>query len=134
MLEIPLGDAQSGEIAEVRLYKSGTTVTNAQFRIHFFLRVPTIGAGDDAALSLTPVDIIDAIGRWDVTIDQAYANGAYGTGNPTAGGARTPFRQMFPKDAVGNSYSLWAAIEARAGYQRAASEVFRIRALIYRTS
>ena len=122
----------AGEITEVRLYKSGTGVSGSSFRVHFFLRTFTIQNGDNAALSITPTDITDAIGRWDVTVDQAYTGGAFGVGVPTAGGSRSPFRNPYPTSA--GAYSIYAAIEARGAYTRAASEVFRVQAFFYRAS
>ena len=132
-LQLPLEQmVNAGEITEVRLYKSGAGLTGASFRVHFFLRTFTINAGDNATLNITPSDMTDAIGRWDVTVDQAYSNGAFGVGVPVSGGTRSPFRNPFPSSA--GAYNLFAAIEARGGYTRAASEVFRIQTFIYRTA
>lgn len=114
------------EIASVRLYKSSAGLTGASFRVHFFANTYAIGAGDNAALSITPSLITDAIGTFDVTIDQAYTGGAVGVGLPASGVARLSGQTA---DASG---TLWCAIEARGAYTRAASEVFTVEAFVYR--
>lgn len=114
------------EIASLRLYKSGTGVSGATFRVHFFTNTFAIGAGDNASLSLTPTLLTDAIGTFDVTVDQAYVNGAVGVGVPTSGVSRLSGQTS---DANG---TLWCAIEARGAYTRAASEVFTVEAFVYR--
>lgn len=114
------------EIASVRLYKSSTSLTNASFRVHFFTNTYAIGAGDNATLALTPTLITDALGTFDVIVDQGYANGAFGVGLPTSGVARLSGQTA---DAQG---TLYCAIEARGAYTRAASEVFTVEAFVYR--
>ena len=114
------------EIMSLRLYKNSTGLSGASFRVHFFSASFAIGAGDNATLALTPASLTDAIGTFDVTIDQAYANGAFGVGTPTAGTARLAGQSA---DANGG---LWCAIEARGAYTRAAAEVFTVETFIYR--
>lgn len=110
----------SGELIlrKVRLRKSGTSTTNAQFRLHLWLgttvTVITFANGDDGAFSTDQVALY--LGAFDITIDRAFTDGAFGSGIPVTGDWVTCWA---PRNSV-----ILGALEARAGYTRAASEVF----------
>lgn len=113
--------AGSGEIQAVRLYKSGTSLTNANFRVHFYLANMSLTNGDNGAW-LTP--IANYIGSFDVTCDKAFSDGAEGAGLPTVGMVR---RFQLPAGTT-----LYALLEARGVYTPTSGETFSIRAEISR--
>lgn len=99
-----------------KLHKSGTSVTNASFRVHLFRAAPTCANGDDGAFSTDGV--ANYLGAFDVTIDRAFTDGAAGFGLPMVG------NDISAKLTTGEK--IYALVEARAGYTRAASEVFTL--------
>lgn len=100
-------------ISRVRLSKSGTSVTNAQFRLHFYNAKPTCANGDNGVWSTDKA--ANYIGSVDVTIDKAFTDGAAGQAVITGGLAFAP---------EGLTDNLHILIEARAAYTPASAEVF----------
>lgn len=99
------------------LRKSGTGVTNAAFRVHLMRADPaTVTNGDNGAFSVSGV--ADYLGSFDVTIDQAFTDGAYGVGAPNVGS------EVMIRLASGQS--VYALVEARGAYTPASAEVFVI--------
>lgn len=110
----------SFSIRRVRLKKSGTSVTNASFRVHLFNAVPTVATtGDGGTVTSVVSGSANAIGRFDVTIDQAYADGSNGSGVPTAGGEVTAL------PATGTQL-IYALVEAKGAYTPVSGEVFTV--------
>ena len=105
-------------IRRANVRKSGTSVTNAAFRVHLY-RVSTITCanGDNGAWSTNQV--ANYIGAFDVTSMRAFTDGAYGAGVPLNGS-----ESMVKLDAA--VQSVWALIEARGAYTPASAEVFTI--------
>ena len=104
-------------IRKVKLHKSGTSVTNAAFRVHFFRAAPTtVTNGDNGAFSVSGV--ADYIGAVDVTLNRAFTDGAAGFGAPIVG------NEMIVKQAAG--VSIYALIEARGAYTPSSAEVFTV--------
>lgn len=109
--------AGSFMLRRCKLHKSGTTTTNALFRVHLFRADPaTVTNGDNGAFSVSGV--ADYVGGFDVTVDRAFTDGAAGFGVPVVGS------EMTVKLASGSV--LYAMVEARAAYTPAANEVFTI--------
>ncbi|HSE58228.1 MAG TPA: hypothetical protein VLA99_05960 [Nitrospiraceae bacterium] len=108
------GVGRSLQIRRVRIGKSGTSVTNAAFRLHLFNVLPTVGAGDNAAISFT-TGMAKYLGQVDVTVGQAFGDGA-------AGQATTDI-SCYPVAGASNLYGL---LEARGAYTPASAEVFTI--------
>lgn len=104
-------------IRRVKLAKSTTTVTNAQFRVHFFRAAPaTVTNGDNGVFSVSGV--ADYVGACDISMDRALTDGACGFGLPIVGS------EMSVKLASGTS--LFALIEARAAYAPGNAETFTL--------
>lgn len=101
-----------------------TVTTNAQFRVHWWTRktpglpneYPTFANGDNGAFSAN--EVAQYLGRVDVTVDQAFTDGAWGAGLPLIGTER-PFD-------LGGGNKLIAAIEARAAYTPTSGEIFTV--------
>lgn len=108
------GVGRSLQIRRVRINKSGTGVTNASFRLHLFNVLPGVGAGDNAAISIT-TGMARYLGQVDVTVGQAFGDGA-------AGQATTEMN-CFP---VGGASNLYGLLEARGAYTPASAEIFTI--------
>lgn len=120
------GPGGTGVIRRVTLYKSSAVVTAASFRVHFFLADPaTVTNGDNGAFSVSGV--ADYLGAADVTIAQAFTDGAWGAGTPNAGSEIT----FDIVDAAG--VSIYWLLEARAAYTPASAEVFTLRPEIWPT-
>lgn len=102
-------------INRVRLAKSGTGITNASFRLHLFMDVPTLNSGDNAAISFGGLS--NYIGQIDVTVGQALTDGAKGFSDNNVRSITT-----FP--AAANT--LYGLLEARGAYTPIAQEIFTI--------
>lgn len=118
---VPLNfqDASNGigrtvQIRRVRISKSGTSVTNASFRLHLFNVLPTVGSGDNAAISIS-TGRAKYLGQVDVTVGQTFGDGAAGTA--------TTEINCHP---VGGATNLYGLLECRGAYTPASAEVFSI--------
>jgi hypothetical protein len=100
-------------INRVRLLKSGTSVTNASFRVHFYRDTPTVTNGDNGAWLSTHSHYIGSV---DVTVDKAFSDGAKGTSAGYLGLIVEP----------SGSASIYCLLEARAAYTPTSAEVFTV--------
>jgi hypothetical protein len=75
--------AGGGVIRKLRLIKSTATLTNALFRVHLYNAAPTVSNGDNAAFA--GPGALNYIDAFDVTMDQAFTDGAVGFGFPRHG-------------------------------------------------
>ena len=98
----------------VRIFKSGTSTTNASFRVHLFNVLPTVSSGENAALAITAGGA-NYLGQIDVTVGQA-------TGDGAAGQATTEIN-CHP---VGGATNLYGLLEARGAYTPSSAEVFSV--------
>lgn len=106
--------AGSGSIRRARLKKSGTGVTNAQFRLHLFKVDPgVLTVGDNAAITFPTANWIGSI---DITVDQVGTDGAKGVGAPNAG-SEINFK-------LASGTTVFGVLEARGAYTPASAEVF----------
>lgn len=99
-----------------RLRKSGATLTNAIFRIHFYNTAPTVTNGDNGVWLSTQSGYC---GSMDVNIDKAFSSGSEGIGVPTNGSAIV----FAPATGTADIYFL---IEARAAYTPISAEQFTL--------
>jgi hypothetical protein len=100
-----------------KLHKTGTSTTNASFRVHFFRAAPaTVTNGDNGAFSVSGV--ADYVGAFDVTIDRAFTDGSAGFGLPVAGSEMSI-------DLASGTTLVWF-VEARAAYTPTSGEVFTL--------
>jgi hypothetical protein len=104
-----------GRIDAVHIRKSGTSTTNASFRIHFYTVSPTIASGDNAAFSTS--GLTTYIGAMDVTVDRTFTDGACGRGTPIT---------VSPILLTTNNTTLFGLIEARGAYTPASAETFEL--------
>lgn len=116
----PANDGSVGEIKAVRIHKTGTSATNAAFRLHLFTATPTFtSAGDNSAISTVVVGAGKGyLGYLDVTAMTALSDGCWGTGAPDNARLVLPF--------VGVGTLLYGFLEARANYTPANAEVFTV--------
>lgn len=120
---------QSVRIERARLRKSTKSLANAQFRVHLFRTLPTVGVDDNGVFNtsgaLAVSDISGYIGSIDVTIDKSGSSsgaGAIGIGAPTTGSGITADMAA----TAGHETSLWIVIEALAAYTPGNAEVFTL--------
>lgn len=103
----------NGRIKSVRLSKSTTVLTLASFRVHFYTVSPTPANGDNGAWSTDQAATY--LGSVGVTMDKAFTDGAAGRSD-----CDIPFA------AVANT--IFALIEAAAGYTPGNAEVYTLKA------
>ena len=101
-------------IRRLRFYKSGTSITNASFRLHLFRAAPTFTAGDNATAAGS--GILNHIGAFDVTMTGALSDGSFGVGLPVTGTEIGVEGGGLP--------ALYGAVQAMAAYTPASAEVF----------
>jgi hypothetical protein len=101
--------------------KSGTSTTNASFRVHLYRSsVITFANGDNGAWSTSGV--ANYLGYFDVTVGTAFTDGAHGAAGPAVG---SEVLVKFGVDANSvNVSSVWAVLEARGAYTPTSAEVF----------
>lgn len=112
---------QAFTILRCRLQKSGTTITNAIFRVHLYsVAAPTFTNGDNGAwlstLASSSVNIY--LGSMDVTVDKAGSDVSVGIGYPTIGSA-------IMGKPISGTQNIAYALEARAAYTPANGETFK---------
>lgn len=107
-------EARGNVIRRCRIKKSGTSTTNAQFRVHFYeSSAITFANGDNGAWSTN--NVANYVGAMDVTVDRAFTDGAAGMGVPITGS------EMNYDIGV-----IYAVIEARGAYTPASAETFTV--------
>lgn len=109
-------DSGSGMMRRVRLRKSGTSITNASFRLHLYAASPTPSNGDNGAWLSDGV--AGYIGSFDVTCDKVFTDGASGNGLPSVG---SEINFLLSSGLV-----YYGLLEARAAYTPANAEVITV--------
>lgn len=110
------GTDTSSTILVCKLLKTGTSTTNAIFRLHLYNTSSiTCANGDNGAWSTNQA--ANYIGSMDVTVDKSMTDGAIGIGYPTVGSTLA----FSPASGTSNIFCL---LEARAAYTPANAEVF----------
>lgn len=108
----------------IRLRKSGTSTTNATFRVHLYSASPSVTNGDNGAWLTS---MANYIGAFDVTIDRVFTDGSAGAGIPQNGQSM--------EFTIPSGTTLFALIEARpptGTYTPANGETFTVVAELYR--
>lgn len=113
------GGGGSCRIKRMRLRKSGIGITTCTIRIHLYTASPTVANGDNGVWSTNKA--ADYLGAFDVTVDKAFTDGAFGVGAALVG-TDVSFA------ATGDAFALYALLEARSAYTPANAEVFTISA------
>jgi hypothetical protein len=123
-LAIPVG-GQTGfinmRLTRVRLTKSGTSATNANFTVHLYAVSPTCANGDGAAFSTN--QSANWLGSISVSSMQAFTDGCTGTGSFAAGS------EAFLKTSNVSGQSqqfIYALLQAQAAYTPVSGEAFTL--------
>lgn len=101
-------------IRRAHILKSGTTVTDASYRLHLYSSAPVPVNGDNAAWSTPGAGYLGGI---DVTVDTVFSDGAKGIGAPNAGS------EINLISGVGTVYGLLEALDT---YTPASAETFTV--------
>lgn len=101
-------------IRRVRIKKSGTSIANASFRVHFYEPATITCTNGDNGAWLTN-QTANYVGSMDVTMDKVFSDGSQGVGIPSIG-SEINFD-------VGTCFAL---IEARSAYTPVSAEVFTV--------
>lgn len=116
-------------IERVRIEKSGTSLTNASFRLHLFEASPTPTVGDNGVYNNSGVlasnNVLNYVGAFPVTMTNSGSDGAVGFGVPATGGGVT----CSPTSGT----TLYGFLEVTAAYTPASAEVFYVVIEGYRT-
>lgn len=96
-----------------KIHKTGTSTTNASFRVHLYTTSPVPSNGDNGVWLTTKFDTY--VGSVDVTVDKVFADGATGIGTATEIVGKLPTGTI-----------LYALLEARGAYTPASAEVFTV--------
>lgn len=109
----------SGRVLGAVLQKSGTTATNAAFRLHLFTSTPTFtSAGDNSAIGTVVVGIAKGyLGYCDVTAMTGVSDCCFATGAVDNSRLRMPWN---------GGQTLYGLLEARGSYTPASAEVFTV--------
>lgn len=112
------GNSLPGEfrLTRIRLFKSGLSNTNAQFRLHLYAAPPVAANGDGGAWSTNQA--ASYLGSIDVTSMKAFTDGCCDVGDDAAGAehlVRLPGGTAF-----------YGLLEARATYVPLANEAFTV--------
>jgi hypothetical protein len=110
------GQAQT-IMLRIRIVKTGTTPTNASFRVHFYESSPVCANGDNGAWSTDKA--AGYLGNIDMAAMFAFTDGCSGFGSAAAGS------EMRLRLSSGGT--IYALMEARAAYTPAANEVFTVK-------
>ena len=112
------GNSMPGEfrLTRIRLFKSGTSSTNAAFRLHLYSAAPTAANGDGAAWSTNQAAAY--LGSIDVAAMKAFTDGCADVGDDPAGG------EHLIRLPAGTAF--YALLEARAAYTPSANEQFTV--------
>lgn len=108
----------SAMLRRLTLRKSGVSLTNAVFRVHLFRQATITCSNGDNGAFLTN-QLANYIGAFDVTMDRAFTDGAYGAGVPVNGS------DMTIALSGGVDY-VRALVEARGAYPPASAETFTV--------
>jgi len=116
-------------IERVRIEKSGTSLTNASFRLHLFEASPTPTVGDNGvynnAGALATDNVLNHAGTFPVTMLWSGSDGAMGIGVPTTGSGAT----VSPTSGT----TVYGLLEVTAAYTPASEEIFHVVIEGYRT-
>lgn len=104
---------KGGMVRRARLRKTGTSITNASFRLHLYSASPTVSNGDNGAW-LTDQSA-NYVGSIDITCDKAFTDGAAGNGVPNVG-----------SEINFTSDTYYGLLEARAAYTPGSAEQFTL--------
>lgn len=111
--------AGSFMVRRARLRKSGTTVTNASFRLHLYATSPTPTNGDNGAWLTTRSGYL---GSFDLDIGGAngrvFSDGSQVSAAPTVGSEVSV--------SLASGQSVFGLLEARAAYTPASGETFAV--------
>jgi hypothetical protein len=112
------GNSMPGQfrLSRIRLFKSGTSSTNAQFRLHLYGAAPSVVNGDGGIWSTSGAAFY--LGSIDVASMKAFTDGCADVGAAAAG---SELLIRLPAGAT-----LYALLEARAAYTPAANEAFTL--------
>lgn len=117
-LEVVAGsNGQTVMLRRMILRKSGTTATNAAFRVHVFTTAPTVGNGDNGALSIS-TGAAAYVGTFSIGAVRAFGDGVVGFGTPDIGADVAA--------VLGSAGKLFCLIEALAAYTPANAETFTL--------
>ena len=108
--------AGTGMIRRCRLSKTGTSITNASFRLHLYTVSPTVTNGDNGVWLST--QSATYMGSLDMSSAKAFSDGAGTTGTPSDG-SEINF-------ALPSGQTVYGLLEARGAYTPASAESFTV--------
>jgi hypothetical protein len=112
------GNSMPGQfrLSRIRLFKSGTSNTNAQFRLHLYAALPSAANGDGGTWSSNQGAAY--LGSIDVTGLKSFTDGCADVGDDAAGS------EHWIRLPAGTAF--YGLLEARAAYTPLANEQFTV--------
>ncbi len=101
---------------KVRLKKTGTSITNAAFKLHLYTTSPTVTNGDNGAFLSNQA--ATWLGSFDITSMTVFSDGAAGNGVATVGSAISVI--------LASGQIIYGLLEARGAYTPISGEVFTV--------
>ena len=110
------GNNTAFEFPIVRLQKSGTTATNASFRLRLYSTAPTVATvGDNGVYATNVAGFASMIGYYDGTLI-GHSDGCSGFLVPETG--------VIKPEYLGHAGTVYGLLEARAAYTPSSGEIF----------
>jgi hypothetical protein len=111
-------------INRVKIKKSGTSVTNATFRVHLYAIAPTVTNGDNGAWNSIEAGYLGFV---DVVVDKAFSDGASGHGLPILSSLCYQLDVKLPGTSdLASAKKIYGLVEARGAYTPVSGEVITV--------
>lgn len=122
-LNLTVARAAAGSflIRRARLFKSGTSLTNAFFRLHLYRSSPTPTNGDNGAWLTAQSGYL---GAFDLVCDRAFSDGAHGAAGYPLNGSEMSVK-------LSSGQAVYGLLEARGAYTPVSAEVFTVELEVY---
>ena len=122
------GATEAVVVRRAIIRKSGTSLTNASFRLHLLSSLPTLSVGDNGAFDNSNILAIDdgrfLCGTFDVTIGKSGATGSAGQGVSTTGSDVTICSPLANVQAGADMF--YGLLTATAAYTPSSQEQFQV--------
>lgn len=118
--QVPVGNGRGCLVKQMRLTKSGTSVTSAAFIVHLYGSSPTVANGDNGAISS---NLADFLGSASLSTMTAFTDGARSVDTL---GEDTSESALIRVVSAGDGGKIYALLSATGAYTPASAEVFTL--------
>ena len=118
--QVPIGNGRGCLVKQMRLQKSGTSVTNAAFIVRLYGSSPTVANGDNGAISS---NLSDFLGSASLSTMTAFTDGAKSVDTLGEDASESALIHVV---AAGDNGKIYALLSATGAYTPASAEVFTL--------